>query len=146
VLYLPAFLEAADWQLSFFVLNYRFEIRIIARDAMNQKMLELLGEHADKYPKHIEQDFPHVFSKLLELWGTSQMRGYLDDLMMSKRPGRLGFPDDAAAEVWALSSAYSRLHPTPETDSPFDDLWSHDADAARDAWKEITHSHKPEEG
>jgi hypothetical protein len=113
---------------------------------MNQKMLELLGEHADKYPKAIEQQFPHVFAKLLELWGTDEMRSFLDDLMMSKRPGRQGFPDVAAAEVWALSSAYSKLNPSPESGSPFDDLWSNDADAARDAWKEAAHSHKHEEG
>lgn len=113
---------------------------------MNQKMLELLGEHADKYPKTIEQNFPHVFEKLLELWGTDQMHAYLDELMMSRRPGRQGFPDAAAAEVWAVNGVYSKLYPPAESESPLNDLWSGDSDAARDAWKQGVSSRKADEG
>lgn len=103
---------------------------------MNPKMTEYLGEHADKYPKQIEERFPHIFDKLLELWGTMQMHDYLDELMMSRRAGRQGFPDGVAAEVWALSAVYAKLYPPPSSDSPVNDLWSNDVDAARDAWKQ----------
>lgn len=113
---------------------------------MNQKMLELLGEHADKYPRVIEENYPHVFEKLLELWGTAEMQPYLDELMMSRRPGRQGFPANAAAEVWALSAAYAKLHPALEPESPLNDLWSSDTDAARDAWKQGLYSKKTVEG
>lgn len=109
---------------------------------MNQKMIELLGEHADKYPKSIEQNYPHVFEKLLELWGTTAMQSYLDDLMMSKRPGRQGFPDASAAEIWALSAAYAKLYPPAESDSPLNDLWAIDTDTARHAWKQGLHPGK----
>lgn len=102
---------------------------------MNQKMLELLGDYADKYPKTLEQEFPHVFEKLLELWGTDPMYAYLDELVMSKRPGRRGFPEAAAMEVWEISTAYNKLYPRAEQESPLNDLWSADTDAARDAWK-----------
>lgn len=91
---------------------------------MNPKLLELLGPHADKYPTTLERDFPHVFDKLVELWGTAQMWPYLDELMMSRRPGRQGFPDAAAAEIWALNSVYASLHPDEAPKSPVDDLWS----------------------
>lgn len=113
---------------------------------MNQKMLELLGEYAAKYPQSLEQEFPHVFAKLLELWGTDQMHAYLDELVMSRRPGRRGFPEAAAAEVWEISSVYSKLYPPAESNSPLNDLWSSDTDAARDAWKEVLTSKRKSEG
>lgn len=104
---------------------------------MNQKLLEYLGEHADKYPKHLEQSFPHVFHKLVEFWGTANMRAYFDELIMSNRPNRLGFPPEAVTEIWALSKVYSTLHPEdePETISTFGDIWNADIDGVRDDWK-----------
>ena len=68
---------------------------------MNQKMLEYLGEHADKYPNNLEQKYPHVFQKMIELWGTVSMRPYFDELIMSNRPNRLGFPPEVVTEIWA---------------------------------------------
>jgi hypothetical protein len=106
---------------------------------MNQKMLEYLGEHAEKYPKSLEQQFPHVFQKLVELWGTTDMRPYFDELIMSNRPNRHGFPPEAVTEIWALSKVYSTLHPEhepPEGISTFGDIWNVDVDAARDSWKQ----------
>ena len=107
---------------------------------MNQKMLELLGEHTDKYPKHLEQSYPHVFLKVVELWGTADMRSYFDELIMSNRPNRMGFPAEAVTEIWALSKVYSMLHPEdepPETASDFGDIWNADIDGVRDSdiWK-----------
>lgn len=106
---------------------------------MNQKMLEHLGEHADKYPKNLEQGFPHVFQKLVDFWGTADMRPYIDELIMSNRPNRLGFPPEAVTEIWALSKIYSTLHPEhepPESVSTFGDIWNVDIDVARDEWKQ----------
>ncbi|MEZ0237202.1 MAG: hypothetical protein ACAH06_04000 [Methylophilaceae bacterium] len=106
---------------------------------MNQKMLEHLGEHADKYPTNLEQKYPHVFHKLVEFWGTTDMRPYFDELIMSNRPNRLGFPPETVTEIWALSKLYSTLHPEhepPESISAFGDIWNVDVDAARDSWKQ----------
>ncbi len=113
---------------------------------MNQTMLELLGDYEDKYPFALERDFPHVFERLLQLWGSDEMHTYLDELMMSKRPGRQGFPDTVATEIWELSSVYARLHPSSLPASPIDGLWSDDTEAARDAWKEVLHSKREKEG
>ena len=104
---------------------------------MNQKMLELLGEHADKYPAHLEEGFPHVFNKLVELWGKPDMMPYIDSLVMSNRPNRRGFPFEVTAEIWALSKLYPTLHPDaapPEGVSMFGDIWNLDSDAARHTW------------
>lgn len=105
---------------------------------MNEKMLEYLGEHADKYPKHLEQGFPHVFQKVVDFWGTTQMRPYFDELIMSNRPNRLGFPPEAVTEIWALSKLYTTLHPEhepPASISDFGDIWNVDIDVERDNWK-----------
>ena len=108
-------------------------------DVMNQKMIELLGEHADKYPKHIEERFPHVFNKLIELWGTSQMIPYIDSLVMSDRPNRAGFPFEVTAEIWDLHKIYPMLHPDAvpaESVSFFGDIWNLDGDTGRHNWSQ----------
>ncbi len=106
---------------------------------MNQKMLDLLGEdYADKYPKFLEQHFPHVFQKMIELWGTNQMLAYFDELIMSNRPNRQGFPPEAVMEIWALHRVYSDLHPQDEieeSETDIDDVWGVDIDVERDSWK-----------
>jgi hypothetical protein len=112
---------------------------------MNPKMQEHLGEHADKYPKALEEKFPHVFLKLVELWGTAQMRPYLDELIMSNRPNRQGFPADVVSEIWSINRIYSIQHPEQEPDvgiNIFGDVWGDDIDVARDNWKQQqTHKH-----
>jgi len=90
---------------------------------MNQKMLALLGEQSDKYPAQLEAQYPHVFEKLLELWGTDGMHTYLDELMMSRRPGRIGFPEPISAEIWALSSVYSAHYPSDDSDAEPENIW-----------------------
>jgi hypothetical protein len=105
---------------------------------MNQKMLEYLREHADKYPEHLEQNFPHVFEKLLEFWGTARMRPYFDELIMSNRPNRLGFPAEAVTEIWTLSRVYAELHPDASTESEVtvvEDVWNVDIEVGRGFWK-----------
>ena len=102
---------------------------------MNQKMLEVLQGDASKYPKFIEAHFPHVFEKLLEYWGTYQMHAFLDDLMLSRRPGRQGFPPEAAAEIWVLSSFYAKHYPD-EAVGLGTDVWQEDVEAVRADLKE----------
>lgn len=111
---------------------------------MNPKMQEHLGEHTDKYPKALEEKFPHVFLKMIELWGTPQMRPYLDELIMSNRPNRMGFPADVVSEIWAINRVYSTQHPEQEPDvgiNTFGDIWGDDIDVARDNWKQQQHKH-----
>jgi hypothetical protein len=112
---------------------------------MNQKMVELLGEHADKYPKHLEERFLRIFNKLLELWGTPEMIPYLDDLVMSDRPDRAGFPVEVAAELWNLSKVYPLLHPDAapaQGVSFFGDIWNLDGDVGRHSWGQKTDTEK----
>lgn len=93
---------------------------------MNEKMLALVQGKEDQYPKFLEANYPHVFAHLLEIWGTAAAGPYFDELMLSKRPGRVGFPPEAAAEVWTLHRIYSAQAPVKE----IDDIWSTGSDDA----------------
>ena len=98
-------------------------------------MLELLEGDASKYPKFVEANFPYIFENLIEYWGTHQMTAYLDELMMSKRSNRQGFPPEAAAEIWAISSLYAKLRPAEERGLGTD-VWKTDVETAHTDWKD----------
>ena len=72
---------------------------------MNPRLFKLLDENEELYPRLLEEKFPRVFNKLLELWQTPHIEDYLRDLMVDKRAGdRQGFPPEAAAEIIRLSN------------------------------------------
>jgi len=71
---------------------------------MNKNFLQLLDGAEDKYPHALEQQFPHVFNKILELWGLPAINQYFVDLMLHTRAvPRKGFPPKAAKEILDLS-------------------------------------------
>ena len=71
---------------------------------MNKNFLQLLDGAEDKYPHALEQQFPHVFSKILELWGLPAIKQYFVDLMLHTRAvPRKGFPPKGAKEILDLS-------------------------------------------
>jgi hypothetical protein len=77
---------------------------------MNQRLLNLLNGDEYLYPHLLEERFPRVFNKLLELWQTPHIEIYLQDLMMDNRAGnREGFPPDAAMEIIHLSNYLHEL-------------------------------------
>ena len=111
---------------------------------MNKKLLELLQGDESKYPKAIEANYPYIFEKLLEYWGTAQMKAYLDELMMSKRPNnRQGFSAEVTAEIWTLNSFYEALYPTDKGLGT--DVWQLDQDIAHSDWKESVFSKDKDE-
>ena len=76
---------------------------------LRERMLKHLGESGQSYPKAIEQGFPHVLATMVKLWGTVAMDDYFNSLMVSNRPGRQGFPADAATEIFRLSFLHGSL-------------------------------------
>ena len=71
---------------------------------MNNQLLQLLDGAEDKYPHTLEQQFPHVFTKILELWDLPAINQYFIDLMLHTRAvPRKGFPPKAAKEILDLS-------------------------------------------
>jgi len=84
--------------------------------ALRQRMLEHLGKDRELYPFSLESKFPHVFAKIVHLWGSPEMEPYFQSLMVADRPGRQGFPADAALEILRLSLAHGTLNPAAEAD------------------------------
>ncbi len=71
---------------------------------MNKELLQLLGGAEDKYPHTLEQNFPHVFIKIIELWRLPEINKYFIDLMLHNRAvPREGFPPEAAKEILDLN-------------------------------------------
>lgn len=81
---------------------------------MNEKLVALLGARADLYPHKLEAGFPHVIDRIVALWGSAQLRPFMDALMLADRPGRQGFPPDVATEVFRLANVLDEFEQKPE--------------------------------
>lgn len=80
---------------------------------MNEKLAALLGPHADRYPHKLEAGFPHVIDRMVMLWGSPELRQFMDALVLADRPGRQGFPPDVATEIFRLASILDELDQRP---------------------------------
>ena len=90
---------------------------------MNPRLLNLLNGKEDIYPHLLEEKFPRVFNKLLELWRTPDIDVYLQDLMMDKRGGdRAGFPPEAAMEIIRLSNFLYEVRNAGKSVQAWDDV------------------------
>jgi len=83
--------------------------------AIKAKLLEKMGERSALYPTQIEQQFPRILAKIADLWGTPALDAYLDQMMVSDRPNRHGFPPEVATDMFRLSTAHSALALAPKT-------------------------------
>jgi hypothetical protein len=73
-----------------------------------EMIMEILDCLPDMYPKTLENRFPHVLSKIIELWNSPHCEAYFTDLLLpnGRGGGRLnrdGFPDDAWQEIFQLN-------------------------------------------
>lgn len=92
----------------------------------------LASAHAAKYPHKLAEGFPHVVRQLDALWNDPEaLTEYFSELMVSRRPGRRGFPPDVGAEILALSLAYDRIGPIKPQEQARD---AHAHAPATDAW------------
>lgn len=98
---------------------------------MNEKMLALVQGNAAKYPSYLEAYFPHVFNRLMEVWGTAAAEAYFNELMLSQRANRAGFPPEATAEIWTLHQVYSVTRASAAEGADMWDVGSDDAHHSR---------------
>lgn len=54
------------------------------------------------YPRHLEEQFDRILSKLEALWESPEIHDYFSDLLIDKRGGRKGFPKEVLNEIIAL--------------------------------------------
>ena len=68
----------------------------------------------DKYPRALEQKFPHILEKIIKLWNSPDVGVYIADLLQpnGRSGGRLdrdGFPPDAAKEIFELGVLHRKI-------------------------------------
>jgi len=68
-----------------------------------------LGHEAGQCLVRLEVGFPHVYRRIVAIWGSAELDRYLQDLMMPARDGRRGFPFDAASDIMRLSLLHGSL-------------------------------------
>ena len=76
---------------------------------MHEKLKHLLVGKENKYPRHLEESYPRVFEKIMELWGTPYLEAHLNDLMIADRPDRQGFPPEVMSELLFLSMLHDDM-------------------------------------
>lgn len=81
-----------------------FDIPVI-RAALMAK----LGHHGDAFPEATVQRFPHIVARINDLWASAELDDYLDNLMISDREGRQGFPPEVAGELFRLIRVHGAL-------------------------------------
>lgn len=91
--------------------------------AMNEQLLQTLGGKEYLYPKNLEEQFPRVLNRILELWNKKEIDMYFKELMFDNRgSNRRGFPHEVASEIFTLSLVHARLFgqtPQPVTGTNF---------------------------
>lgn len=89
---------------------------------MNDVMIQMLQGVTRLYPHKLEEHYPRIFTKIIELWDTPQIDSCFHELMMNSRPGRQGFPVEVANEIFYLSQVRERTRDTAAPASA--DIWA----------------------
>lgn len=82
---------------------------------MNENILKLLNTDKDSekqfYPENLEQKFPLILEKIIQLWGTPEFDSNINKLMLDTRDHmRHGFPPEVASDILHLSLIHSQQH------------------------------------
>lgn len=83
-----------------------------------ETVLRILKCSPNQYPQMLEEKFPHVLEKIVNLWDSPEGDSYLADLLQPNGRGggrfdRDGFPDKAWDEILQLKVLYSKRPPQP---------------------------------
>lgn len=88
---------------------------------MDAKLLKLLNNRAQNYPRALEKQYPRVLGQILALWDTPEIDALFSELMITKRADRQGFPADVASDIIYLSMVHARQAGKKQIDDP----WAH---------------------
>lgn len=86
--------------------------------------LVLDGDRAWLYPEALEQGFPRILQRIVELWKTPLLDDFFDELIVTQRPGREGFPEKVALELFHLATLHASFRLSNKTRTPWD--WTPD--------------------
>ena len=76
----------------------------------NPRLAKILADRPEKYPYALEQQFPRIVERMMELWGTDAANQYFLDLLVDRRGDRKGFPYKVAEEIFFLSELHLLLN------------------------------------
>ena len=79
-------------------------------------VLQTLKCNPSQYPQMLEDRFPHILEKAIELWGSPEAEAYFADLLQPDGRGggrfdRDGFPGKAWQEILQLQLLHAKSHP-----------------------------------
>lgn len=78
---------------------------------MNEKVLQLIKGKEIYYPYALEEQFPHMLNRIIELWDSPELGAYLEQLMLDSRDHqRQGFPPEVATDIMRLGRINSEQH------------------------------------
>lgn len=97
--------------------------------AIDQKVRERIQAqlgpaYAQAYPKLLEEKYPHILEKISALASPLEIEKFFEDLMLTQRTGRHGFPIEVFDELLALINAYRKLHLLSEPPRKDGDVWA----------------------
>jgi ankyrin repeat protein len=83
---------------------------------MNETILSLIGNKQSIYPRKLEELYPRILNKIVDLWHTPELEDYFAELMIDTRASqRQGFPPEVASEIFHLSQAYDQSRGLQDT-------------------------------
>lgn len=75
---------------------------------MDTKLLQILDNREQNYPHALEKQYRRVLNRIMELWDKPEIEDYFNELLVSKRSDRQGFPPQVASDIIYLSMVHSR--------------------------------------
>lgn len=100
---------------------------------MDEKLLHMLNGMENLYPKKLEQRYPRVLNRIIELWYSLEIDDYFTDLMVDTRGGRQGFPPEIASELFTLSLVHAKLRDQKQQSTAVVNAWSDIEESRRTA-------------
>lgn len=78
---------------------------------MNENVLKVLNGNTSYYPHQLEQNFPQLLDKIIQMWDSAEFDSLLNKLMLDKREHyRQGFPAEVASEIFRLSILHNEQY------------------------------------
>jgi hypothetical protein len=82
-----------------------------------EAVLQTLKCLPNQYPQLLEEKYPHVLDKIVQLWNLPEGEVYLADLLHPNHSGgrfdRNGFPEKVWQEILRLNELYKKPRPKP---------------------------------
>jgi len=84
-------------------------------NALRQNFLKAFEGNEAFFPTHLKEKHPRVISNIVMLWGSQEMDGFLNELLLKPRSGRSALSEKDIAEIVSLQNFHSRLFPKEGT-------------------------------